>query len=72
MSDLYAKVSELMENQRHILEAIEYLDEEIKGIKEERKDNKNIQVDNVVRRQAMFDEIVVKNCDDIKMLMKTK
>ena len=61
-----------MENQKHILEAIEYLDEEIKGIKEERKDNKNIQVDNVVRRQAMLDEIVAKNCDDIKMLMKTK
>ena len=72
MSELYAKVSELMENQKHILEAIKYLDEQIKDILEKAKDDKTIQVENILESQAMVDEIIVKNSDDIKVLMKTK
>ena len=55
MSELYAKVSELMENQKHILEAIK-----LKGILEKAKNNNSIQVDNILESQVMLDEIVVK------------
>ena len=58
MSELYAKVSELMENQKHILEAIQ-----IKGILVKAKNNNSIQVDNILESQVMLDEIVVKNFD---------
>ena len=37
MSELYKKVSELIENQQHILEAIRYLDKKIKSILEKAK-----------------------------------
>ena len=45
--------SELMVNQRHILEAIKYLDVTIKDILEKDKTN---QVENILESQAMIDE----------------
>ena len=71
MSELYVKVSELMKNQKHILEAVKYLDKQIKDIVGKVKDDKISQVENILESQAMVDEIIVKNSDDIKALMKT-
>ena len=64
MSALKEQVSELMVNQKHMLEAIIYLNEQIEDIVErvEAKDN---QVVNIRESQ-------VKNSDNIKMLKKRK
>ena len=68
MSELYAKVNELMKNQKHILEAVKYLDEQIKDIVEKAKGDQIIEVES----QARVEEIIAQNSDDIKALMKTK
>ena len=60
MSELYHKVSELMENQQHILEAIKYLDKKIKDILEKANDDKSLQVGNILESQATVDEIIKK------------
>ena len=71
MSALEEQVSELMVNQKHMLEAISYLNERIEDIIEKVK-NKENQVVNVLESQGMIDEIIVKNSDDIRLLKKTK
>ena len=72
MSALNDQVMELMKNQNHMLEAIKYLDERIKDIIGQAKDDKFNQVDNILESQAMIDEIVVKNSDAIIVLKKRK
>ena len=49
MSELYHKVSELMKNQQHILEAIKYIDEKIKDNLEKANDDQSLQVANILR-----------------------
>ena len=72
MSRLKDQVSELMENKKHILEALKYLDERIEdGIKKANND-KGQEVKDIVESQNMIDEIIVKNTDDILILKKTK
>ena len=55
-------IAELMMNQKHILEAIKYLNERI----EYKAKNENTNEVNVIlESQAMIDQIIVKNADDI-------
>ena len=65
-------ISELMTNQKHMLEAIKYLHEQIEDIFKKAKNDKTDEVDNIIESQAMIDKLIVKNCDDILLIKKTK
>ena len=71
MSALKEQVGELMVNQKHMLEAIKYLNERIEDIIEKAK-NKDNQVEKIIESHGKIDEIIVKNADDIRVLKKTK
>ena len=66
------KVNELMENQTHVLEAIKYLNERIEDIIDKKKKDKCNEVKDILDSQAMIDNIIVKNSDDILIIKKTK
>ena len=66
------QVDELMRNQNHILEAIKYLNEKVEEMIDKTKDDKSSEVENILESQAMLDEIIVKNSDDILIIKKTK
>ena len=72
MSALNEQVSELMVNQKHMLEAIKYLNEQMEDIIEKAKEAKDNQIENIFESQGMIDGIIVKNSDDIRILKKTK
>ena len=55
-------IAELMMNQKHILEAIKYLNERIEY--KAKNENTN-EVNDILESQAMIDQIIVKNADDI-------
>ena len=57
-------VSELMTNQKRMLVAIKYLNEQIEDILEKAKNDNKKEVENILESQAMIDEIIVKNSDD--------
>ena len=65
-------ISELMTNQKHMLEAIKYLHEQIEDIFKKAKNDKTDEVDNIIESQAMIDKLIIKNCDDILLIKKTK
>ena len=65
-------VKELMDNQTNILEAIKYLNERIEDIIDKEKKDKCNEVKDILDSQAMIDEIIVKNSDDILIIKKTK
>ena len=69
---LKKQVDELMKNQRHILEAVNYLDERIKEVIAKSKDNESNDIKNILDSQAMIDELLVKNSDDIEIMKKSK
>ena len=54
--------AELMMNQKHILEAIKYLNE---CIEYKAKNENTNEVNDILESQAMIDQIIVKNADDI-------
>ena len=62
-------IAELMMNQKHILEAIKYLNERIEY--KAKNENTN-EVNDILESQAMIDKIIVKNSDDILIIRKTK
>ena len=62
-------IAELMMNQKHILEAIKYLNERIEY--KAKNENTN-EVNDILESQAMIDQIIVKNSDDILIIRKTK
>ena len=66
------KVNELMENQTHVLEAIKYLNERIEDIIDKKKKDNCNDVKDILDSQAMIDNIIVKNSDDILIIKKTK
>ena len=65
------EVNEIMVNQNRILEAVKYLHERLEEVTENRNSDKS-DVKNIIESQAMVDGIIVKNSDDIKVLLKTK
>ena len=67
-------IDDLMTNQRHILEAIKYLKEQVEDIvkKDKVMNEKDVDVDRILESQAMIDELLVKNCDDILRIKKMK
>ena len=72
MDFIEKKINELMENQTHMLEAIIYLDERLKKVEDETVDNQKSEVKDIFESQAMLDEIIVKNSDDILVMKKSK
>ena len=52
-------LSELMTNQKHMLVAIKYLNEQIEDILEKAKNDNKKEVENILESQAMIDEIIV-------------
>ena len=72
MDSIREQVNELMENQRHILEAITYLNERVENNTTKAPDNKNDDVKDILESQAMIDRIIVKNADDIAVIKNKK
>ena len=72
MDFIEKKINELMENQTHMLEAIIYLDERLKQVEDETVDNQKSEVKDIFESQAMLDEIIVNNSDDILVMKKSK
>ena len=72
MKTLKDQVEELTNNQNHILEAIKYLNERLEAIIEKNDDEQMKDVKNIVESQAMIDELIVKNADDIISINKLK
>ena len=67
-------IDDLMTNQRHILEAIKYLKEQVEDIvkKDKVMNEKDVDVDRILESQAMIDELLFKTCDDILRIKKMK
>ena len=63
-------MDELMNNQNHILEAIQNLNERLVVVEEKLNDDHVDEVKNIVETQAMIDKIIVKNSDDIILMKK--
>ena len=64
------QIDELMNNQNHILEAIQNLNERLVVVEEKLNDDHADEVKNIVETQAMIDKIIVKNSDDIVLMKK--
>ena len=71
---MYENIDDLMTNHRHILEAIKYLKEQVEDIvnKDKVNNEKEVEVDQILESQAMLDELLVKNCDDILRIKRIK
>ena len=72
MKTLNEQVKELTENQKLILEAIKYLNERLEINLEKVNDDQIKDVNNIIESQAMMDQLVVKNSDDIIAIRKRK
>ena len=72
MEALEDQVDELMRNQNHILEAIKYLNGKVEEMIDKTEDDKSSEVGNILESQAILDEIIVKNSDDILIIKKPK
>ena len=66
------KIKELMDNQTHILEALKYLDERLINVEDKTVDSQTKEIKDILESQAMKDEIIVKNSDQILAMKKTK
>ena len=72
MKTLNEQVKKLTDNQKHILEAIKYLNERLESNLEKINDDQIKDVNNIIESQAMMDQLVVKNSDDIIAIRKRK
>ena len=72
MKTLKEKVIELEENQKNILEAIKYLDGQMKSNIEKNDVGKINDFNNILESQSMIDQLIVKNSDDIVLIKKTR
>jgi phage terminase small subunit len=72
MKTLKDQVKELTENQKHILEAIKYLNEMLERNLENVNDEQIKDVNDILESQAMIDQLVGKNSDDIIAIIKRK
>ena len=66
------EIDELHRNQNHILEAVQNLNERLEKMEEKLDDQKCDEFKEILNSQRMIDEIIVKNSDDIALLMKDK
>ena len=67
MENIKEQVIELQKNQTYMLEAIKYLHERLGDM-----ENKNSDLKDILDCQGTIDEILVKNCDDIHVIKRTK
>ena len=66
------QITELFENQKNILEAVQYLNERLKAIEEKNSDKEVDDIDNILKSKVMIDKILVKNTEDISKMKKMK
>ena len=66
------QIDEILNNQDHILAAIKNLNERFTLIENKVKDEHIEDLKNIIEGQALIDEIIVKNSDDIILLKKDK
>ena len=72
MKSLKEKVMELNENQNHILEAVQFLNERLEHFEEKFNDEQINDLKDIIDSQQTMDAIVVKNSDDIILMKKKK
>ena len=66
------KIEELFQNQTYILEAVKNLNERLTSIEERLDDQRMLEVKEILESQAIIEEIIVKNTDDIVLMKKMK
>ena len=66
------KIEELFQNQTYILEAETNLNKRLTSMEEKIDDQKMLEVKEILESQAIIDEIVVQNTDDIVLMKKMK
>ena len=67
MKNLKEQVMELEKDQTHMLEAIKYLNDRLEAMEKKESNLKDF-----LESQGTIDEIIVKNCDDIHIMKRTK
>ena len=66
------KKEQLDENQNYILDSVQNLNVRLEALEEKIDDDKMKDLKDILESQSMLDEIVVKNSDDIVLLVKLK
>ena len=66
------QVEELMRNQTFILEAVQNLNERLEIIEKNYDVEKMNEIQEILDSQAVIDEVIVKNSDDIANMKKSK
>ena len=61
-----------MENQTHILNAIQYFDDRMTKVDEKALDKHRSDLKDIIESQTMLDEMIVKSSEDILVIKKTK
>ena len=72
MKNQKIQITELFENQKNILEAVQYLNERLKAMEEKNSDKEVDDIDNILKSKVMIDKILVKNTEDISKMKKMK
>ena len=66
------QIDELLENQNSIVDAVKNLNERLEAI-EKKMDDESIKImKDILEGQAMIDEVIVKNTDDIALMKRIK
>ena len=66
------KMEELYRNPSNILEAVKNLNERLETVEQKFDIQKIDEIKELLNSQTIIDEIIVKNSDDIKILMKVR
>ena len=72
MDIINEQIKQLMENQTHILNAIQYFDDRMTKVDEKALDKHRSDLKDIIESQTMLDEMIVKSSDDILVIKKTK
>ena len=65
-------MEEFISNQKYILDAVKNLNERLLEVEERLDDEKMKDIKEIIEGQALIDEVIVKNADDIKLMTKVK
>ena len=66
------QIEEIIDNQNHILEAVRNLNAQLQAIEGKVDDDKMNDLKEIMETQAMIDEVLVNNSEDIALLNKMK
>ena len=72
ISESIDQIERVISNQKYLLNTVKNLDERLLEVEKRLDDDKVKEIRNIIEGQALIDEIIVKNSDDIKLMLKVK